>query len=146
MADIAGGFSLAQQIRLVAGLRWRIIRHSFNNKNRRLDMLGLICSGVFGALFVAGVTVAIYIGTEYLLQNHLEQFLALLFLALFLWWQLFPILLAGFAPQFTFRSLLRFPLDLSAFYLIGLSYGLADSAALAALVWMAAMVAAAVVA
>ena len=146
MADVTARLSLAQQIRLVAGLRWRIIRHSFSNKSRRLDLLGLIFSGVFGALFVIGVTIALFFGTRSLLENHLEQFLGLLFLALLLWWQLFPILLAGFAPQFTFRSLLRFPLNLSAFYLIGLAYGLADSAALAALIWMAAMVAATLVA
>ncbi len=122
------------------------IRHSFNNKSRRLDLLGLIFSGIFGVLFVAGITIAFFFGTRFVLENHQEQFLGLLFLALLVWWQLFPILLAGFAPQFTFRSLLRFPLNLSAFYLIGLAYGLADSAALAALVWMAAMIAATLVA
>lgn len=146
MADVTGGFSLTQQIRLVAGLRWRIIRHSFNNKSRRMDLLGLIFSGLFGALFVIGVTIAFFVGTRIILERHQEQFFSLLYLALLAWWQLFPILLAGFAPQFAFRSLLRFPLNLSAFYLIGLAYGLADSAALAALVWMGAMVAAALVA
>jgi ABC-2 type transport system permease protein len=146
MADVTARLGLAQQIRLVAGLRWRIIRHSFSNKSRRLDLLGLILSGVFGALFVVGVTIAFFVATRYLLENYQEQFLGLLFLALLIWWQLFPILLAGFAPQFSFRSLLRFPLNLSAFYLIGLAYGLADSAALAALVWMAAMIAATFVA
>src|SRR5260370_27066797 len=146
MVDVTARLGLAQQIRLVAGLRWRIIRHSFSNKSRRLDLLGLILSGVFGALFVVGVTIAFFVATRYLLENYQEQFLGLLFLALLIWWQLFPILLAGFAPQFSFRSLLRFPLNLSAFYLIGLAYGLADSAALAALVWMAAMIAATFVA
>ena len=145
MADVTPGISLAEQIRLVAGLRWRIIRHSFNNKSRRFDLLGLVFSGIFGALFVVGITIAFFFGTRFILENHQEHFLGLLFLALLVWWQLFPILLAGFAPQFTFRSLLRFPLNLSAFYLIGLAYGLADSAALAALVWMAAMVAATLV-
>ena len=145
MADVAGGFGLAQQIRLVAGLRWRIIRHSFSNKSRRLDLLGLIFSGLFGSLFVIGVTIAVFVGTRIILESHQEQWLSVLYLALLAWWQLFPIMLAGFAPQFAFRSLLRFPLNLSAFYLIGLAYGLSDSAALAALVWMAAMVAATLV-
>jgi hypothetical protein len=36
---------------------------------------------------------------------------------------------------------LRFPLKFLAFYIIGMAYGLADSAALAAVVWMLAMVA-----
>ena len=146
MADVNQRLGLAQQIRLVAGLRWRIIRHSFSNKSRRLDLLGLVLSGILGTVFVVGVSIAFFMGTEYLLEQHEEPLLSLLFLALLLWWQLFPILLAGFAPQFSFRSLLRFPVDLSAFYLIGLAYGLGDSAAIAALVWMAAMIAATVIA
>ncbi len=83
---------------------------------------------------------AFFAGTAYLLEEHQEQYFGLLFLALLVWWQLFPILLAGFSPQFAFRSMLRFPLSFSAFYIIGLAYGFADSAALAALVWMAMMV------
>jgi ABC-2 type transport system permease protein len=146
MADIAAGPGLVEQIRLVAWLRWRILRNSLRKKSRRLDLLGLVISGLVSAIFVAGVTVAFFVGTQSLLTNHHEQFLGLLFLALFIWWQLFPILFAGFTAQFAFRSLLRFPLKLSAFYFIGMAYGLADSAALAALVWMIAMVAAAAIA
>jgi len=146
MADLAPGHGLTEQIRTVAWLRWRVLRNSLANKNRRLDLIGLAFSAFFSAIFVIGVTVAFFYGTRSLLQNHNEQFLGLLFLALLVWWQLFAIMLAGFAPQFAFRSLLRFPLNLSAFYLIGLAYGLADSAALAALVWMLAMLAATVVA
>ena len=136
MADLTPGHGLTEQIRIVAWLRWRVLRNSLTNKNRRLDLIGLIFSGFFSAIFVAGITLAFFYGTKSLLEHHEEQFLGLLFLALLVWWQLFPIMLAGFAPQFVFRSLLRFPLNLSAFYLIGLAYGLADSAALAALVWM----------
>lgn len=146
MADLTPGHGLTEQIRIVAWLRWRVLRNSLANKNRRLDLIGLIFSGFFSAIFVAGITLAFFYGTKSLLEHHEEQFLGLLFLALLVWWQLFPIMLAGFAPQFVFRSLLRFPLNLSAFYLIGLAYGLADSAALAALVWMLAMIAATVVA
>jgi hypothetical protein len=146
MADVSAGPGLIEQIRTVSWLRWRILRNSFRNKSRRLDLLGLIFSGFFGAIFVLGVTVALFLGTKSLLQHQHEQFLSLLFLALFVWWQLFPIMLAGFAPQFAFRTMLRFPINLSAFYLIGLAYGLADSAAIAALIWMLAMIAATLVA
>ncbi|HEY6128750.1 MAG TPA: hypothetical protein VIW23_11260 [Candidatus Acidoferrum sp.] len=148
MADVNYNhpLGLKEQIRTVAWLRWRILRNSLRNKDRRLDLIGLIFSGVFSALFVAGVTIAVFILTRYLFAQHLEQFFSLVFLGLFVWWQLFPILLAGFAPQFAFRSLLRFPMNLSAFYVIGLAYGLADSAALAALVWMATMLLATLIA
>jgi hypothetical protein len=146
MADVTVGPGLADQIRLVAWLRWRILRNNLRKKSRRLDLLGLIISGLFSAIFVAGVTVAFFLGTRSLLEKHQEQYLGLLFLALLVWWQLFPILLAGFAPQFSFRSLLRFPLNFSTFYTIGMAYGLADSAALAAMIWMMAMVMATLVA
>jgi ABC-2 type transport system permease protein len=142
VAHLTSGLGLAEQIRLVAWLRWRVLRNNLRNKNRRLDILGLAISGAFSTLFVLAVTIGIFVGTRTLLETQREQFLGLLFLGLFGWWQLFPILLAGFAPQFAFGSLLRFPMKLSAFYLIGMAYGLADSAALAALVWMGAMIAA----
>ena len=146
MADLAAGPGLLEQVRLVSWLRWRILRNSLRKESRRLDLLGLAISGLFSAIFVAGMTVAFFVGTKSLIENHHQQFLGLLFLALLVWWQLFPILLAGFTPQFAFRSLLRFPLKLSAFYLIGMAYGLADSAALAALIWMIAMLAATLIA
>lgn len=145
MADVTGapqGANLAEQLRLVAWLRWRTLRNGLRNKNRRLDLLGMIASGLFSSLLVAGITIAIFVGTTYLFENHQEEYLGLLFLGLLVWWQLFPILLAGFAPQFSFRSLLRFPMKLSAFYLVGLAYGVADAAAVAALIWMVAMLAA----
>ena len=53
----------------------------------------------------------------------------MLFWALFLWWQVFPIFVAGFGASFEFKNLLRFPLSLRAFYLLGLGYGFADFAA-----------------
>jgi ABC-2 type transport system permease protein len=146
VADVVVGPGLAEQIRTVAWLRWRILRNSLRNKSRRLDLIGLIFSGFFSLLFVIGVTLAFFFVTRYLFEQHLEPLFGLVFLALLVWWQSFPILLAGFAPQFPFRTLLRFPMNLSAFYLIGMAYGLADSAALAALVWMLAMLAATLVA
>ncbi len=145
MADLSNSTGLADQIRLIAWLRWRVLRNSISNKNRRLDLIGLIFSGFFSLLFVIGVTFGFFFVTKSLFEKHLEPLFGLVFLALLMWWQSFPILLAGFAPQFPFRTLLRFPVNLSAFYLIGMAYGLADSAALAALVWMLAMLAATLV-
>src|SRR5262250_1350007 len=130
---------LAQQLRLVAWLRWRSLRNGLRSKNRRMDVLGIIVSALFSSILVLGIAVALFIGTKYIFAEHRETYLSLVFLALLLWWQLFPIMLAGFAPQFSFKSLLRFPLDFRTFYLVGLAYGLADAAALAVLIWMGAM-------
>ncbi len=146
MADLAAaagsGPGLLDQIRIVSQLRWRVLRNSLRKKSRRLDLLGVIISSVVGTVFVSGISIAFFAGTRALLVNHLEKYLGLLFLALFLWWQVFPVLIAGFSPQFEFRTLLRFPLRQFAFYLIALAYGLADTAAIAAVIWMLAIVAA----
>jgi ABC-2 type transport system permease protein len=133
--------SLIEQLRLVAWLRLRSLRNGLRNKNRRMDLLGIVVSGLFSSLLVMGVAIGLFVGTKYIFGKHHQPYLGLLFLGLLVWWQLFPILLAGFAAQFSFRSLLRFPLSFSAFYVAGLVYGLADAAAIAAVIWMGAMIA-----
>src|SRR2546430_1727700 len=70
-----------------------------------------------------------------------SAWMGLLFWGIFVWWQVFPIFVAAFGARFGFCTLLRFPLNLSAFYLIGLAYGLADFAALASLCWLASIIA-----
>src|SRR5580765_373745 len=140
MAGVAAAPSLLEQIRIVSWLRWRTLRNNLRNKNRRLDLLGFVISSIVSTVFVASVTVGVVLGTRSFFNNHNERYFGLLFLGLLIWWQLFPVLLAGFSPQFAFRSMLRFPLNFSAFYVIALAYGFADSAAIAALVWMAAMI------
>jgi len=64
-----------------------------------------------------------------------------LFWGIFLFWQIFPVFVAGFGANFEFRTLLRFPLSLRAFYIIGLAYGFADFSALASVCWLLAMTA-----
>jgi len=143
MADVAHLPGLFEQIWLVAGLRWRILRNNMKNKNRVWDVIGVVISSIVGLVFVAGIAIAIFAGTVFFLNNHHESRFGLLFWGIFLWWQVLPIFIAGFSPSFSFRSLLRFPLKFSAFYSIGIAYGLADSAALASLVWLVTMIAAA---
>jgi hypothetical protein len=66
--------------------------------------------------------------------------LGLLFWGIFLWWQLFPIVAAGFGVSFDFRTLLRFPVSFSAFYMLGLTYGIADFTGLTAICWTIAII------
>jgi len=131
---------LFEQIWLVAGLRWRILRNNMKNKNRVWDVIGVVISSVVGIVFVAGIAMLVFVGTVAFLNDRHEARFGLLFWGFFLWWQVLPIFVAGFSPSFSFRSLLRFPLKFSAFYSIGIAYGLADSAALASLVWLVTMI------
>src|SRR5438132_151310 len=141
MADVTPSVSVFEQIRLIAGLRWRIVRNSLRKKNNRLDLIGLILTGVFSSILAIGFCFAFYAGAyAFVSQGHLE-WMALLFWGIFLFWQVFPVFMAGFGANFEFRKLLRFPLSLHAFYIIGLAYGFADFSALASVIWLLAMTA-----
>jgi len=72
------------------------------------------------------LSIAFYAGTYAFLAKNRASWMALLFWAVFLWWQVFPIFVAGFGANFEFKTLLRFPLNRRTFYLLGLGYGFAD--------------------
>jgi ABC-2 type transport system permease protein len=141
VANLARSLGLLEQVQLVAGLRWRIFRNNLRQKNFRLDLIGLISAGLFSGVLVVGFCFAFYSGTRAFLSSGRLGWIALPLWAIFLWWQVFPIIVAGFGANFEFRALLRFPLKLSAFYIIGLSYGLSDFAAIAGVCWLLAMTA-----
>jgi ABC-2 type transport system permease protein len=139
LGDALGSLTLAEQIRLVAGLRWRLLRNKLRQKNNRLDLIGMTAAGILGAVLVFGLTFAFYTSAHEFIASRHAGWMALLFWGIFAWWQLFPIFVAGFGGNFEFRTLLRFPLNRRAFYLIGLAYGLADFSSLAALCWLVAI-------
>jgi ABC-2 type transport system permease protein len=140
VADVGRTVGIAEQIRLVAWLRWRILHNSLRRKQNRLDLVGLVVVSALAAVFVGGVCFAFFAGTYGFLSSGKVTWIGLLFWAIFLWWQLFPVFVAGFGASFEFRTLLRFPLSRVAFYVIGLAYGLADFAAIAALCWLLSMI------
>jgi ABC-2 type transport system permease protein len=140
VADIARLPGVWEQIRLVAGLRWRILGNNLRKKHNQWDLIGMIFIGVFAALFVLGLCFAFYFGAYSFLSGGHEAWIAFLFWGVFLFRQLIPIFTAGFGAGFEFRTMLRFPLSLRAFYVIGLAYGLADFAAIASTCWLIAMI------
>ncbi|HTG29569.1 MAG TPA: hypothetical protein VK818_15225, partial [Methylomirabilota bacterium] len=141
MADLAGPISLADQIRLVAGLRWRMMINGLRKKNNVLDLIGMGFVSVFGLILVIGPSFAFYFAGYSFVSEGRLQWLAVPFWAIFVFWQLIPVFAAGFGSRFEFRTLLRFPFSPSAFYLIGLAYGLADFPALASICWLLVMTA-----
>ena len=56
--------SLAQQIRLVAGLRWKLLRNKLRKKNNRLDLIGMIIASVLGGTLVIGVSFGFFAATR----------------------------------------------------------------------------------
>src|SRR5262249_5617893 len=125
---------------LVAGLRWKIMRNYLRRKSNVLDFIGILTAGLSLALLIVGVGFAVYFGAHAAVSSGSFTWLTLLFLGIILFWQIIPLFAAGFGVNFEFRTLLRFPLSLSAFYLIALAYGLADFAAVASVCWLFAMI------
>jgi hypothetical protein len=146
MANVTRPVNLFEQIRLVAGLRWRILRNGLRKKSNRLDLIGLTFAGLFGSILVIGLSFAFYAGAYAFLSQGRLEWLALLFWGIFLFWQIVPLFVVGFGANFEFRTLLRFPLSLRAFYIIGLAYGFADFSSLASICWLLSMTAGAAVA
>ncbi len=140
MADVAQPVGIVRQIGLIAGLRWQMLHNNLRRKQNRLDLLGLIIVGVLAGAVVLGLCVALFVGARDFVSSARTTWLSLFFWAIFVWWQLSPIVVAGFGISFDFRSLLRFPLSFGAFYIIGLAYGLADFTGLAAVCWLVSVV------
>jgi len=139
LADVIQLPSVFEQLKLVSGLRWRMLKNSLRRKNSRWDLIGMIWAGAVSALLVAGLCIAFYAGTYAFLSTDRAGWMSALFWGIFLWWQVFPIFVAGFGANFEFETLLRFPLSQPAFYLLSLGYGLVDFAAASSLCWIVSM-------
>jgi ABC-2 type transport system permease protein len=145
VADVIQMPGVREQLKLVAGLRWSLLKNNLQRKSNRWDLIGMILVATGSAVVVVGLCVAFYAGAYFFLTRGRASWMELLYWAIFLWWQAVPILVAGFGANFEFRGLLRFPLSLRAFYILGLGYGFADFAAVSSLCWIASMLVAAAV-
>ena len=141
MADVVDMPGVFEQIRLVGGLRWRILKNGLRRKHNVWDLIAMIWVGICSAAVILGLCFAFYAGGYEFLAHNRAGWLALLFWGIFLWWQGFPIFLAGVGSSFEFGKLLRFPLNLKAFYLLGVGYGLTDFAAISSICWVLSMLA-----
>jgi ABC-2 type transport system permease protein len=139
VADLTRMPGATEQLKLIAGLRWNLLKNNLQRKNNRWDLIGIILAAGGSAVMVVGLCVAFYAGAYFFLTTGRASWMLLLYWAIFLWWQVIPILVAGFGANFEFRNLLRFPLSLRAFYILGLGYGFADFAAVSSLCWIASM-------
>jgi ABC-2 type transport system permease protein len=136
VADVARDASVFAQVRLVAGLRWRILRNLMRTRNSRWDIFGLVWAAIFASAFVIALCWLLCWGAYFSVSTGQFDWLLLMFWSIFLFWQGFPLFIAGFGAPFEFRTLLRFPLRFSTFYIIGLAYGLADFAAVCGTCWL----------
>lgn len=143
MADLATLPGVFEQIRLVAGLRWCILKNTLRRKHNRWDLIAMLWVAFWAAFLIICVSVLFYVGGYESVAAHRNRtaWFTLLYWVLFLWWQILPVFIAGFGANFDFATLLRFPLSRRAFYLLGLGYGFSDFAAVSSICWIFSMVA-----
>lgn len=135
MAEVAGHFGLGEQIVLVMRLRWTLFKNGLQGLTAKLSLIGSIAIGIVWTAIALGAGVAIAVGSYFLIENDMSQFLSAILWGIFAFWQVFPILSAQFGPSFDSTSLLRFPLKFSSFFVLNLAYGFADPAALCGILW-----------
>src|SRR5260370_10409131 len=101
-----------------------MLHNNLRRKQNRLDLLGLIIVGLLAGAFVTVLCYALFESTRNFVSSGRPTWLSLFFWAIFLCWQLFPIIVAGFGVSFEFHGTLSFPVSFCAFYLLGLTYAL----------------------
>ena len=142
MADVGAQKlpGVPEQIWLIAGVRWRILKNSLRRKHNLWDLIAMIWVGFVSSVMALGVAFALAFGSYAIFRSDRFEWLAVLYWGIFLWWQILPVFVAGFGSNFEFSTLLRFPLSLRAFYLLGLGYGFSDYAALSSICWIIAII------
>ena len=147
MAGVAqAGNPAAEQLRLIAQLRWRIFANGLRGRRGKADLVARIISGILigGGAFVFGFVLAA--GSWAALHRHRPLILPAELWLVFLVWQLLPVFITGFGAQADLGLLLRFPVRYSTFVALTLAYGVTDPACIAALYWLAMILAGAALA
>lgn len=86
-----------------------------------------------------GGTLACAFAAWYFVSQGKPEMLAVMFWAVFLFWQLFPIMSTAFTNNPDTGDLLRFPLGYRAYFLIRLAYGSFDPATALGCLWLTGM-------
>ncbi len=123
------------QLRAVAVLRLRLLVNSLRSVRHRLNLV----SRALGALLVLGAGVgggfALAMVAWEITKSGKLEWLAIIFWALFFFWQLFPIMASAFNENLDASGLLRFPLSYGTYFLVRLLYGALDIATSLGLSW-----------
>ncbi|HET9001503.1 MAG TPA: hypothetical protein VFP86_17825 [bacterium] len=128
MVDVVRAVGNAEQLRAIAELRWRML---VNTVGRYGGWAGMAGAGLFATVMIIPFSLWFGITTYRALAGGRPDSIADLFWVAFALWQVAPVLSAGAETHFDVRSLLRFPLNLRALYVIALAAGLVEFGALA---------------
>jgi len=127
------------QLAAIAWLRWRMFSNSLRTTRGKAEVISRVLMTVFFTVGGFGGSFGSAVGAWYFVSHGKPEMLAVMFWAVFLFWQLFPIMSTAFTNNPDSGDLLRFPLGYRAYFLIRLAYGSFDPAAALGCMWLTGM-------
>lgn len=127
------------QLAAVAWLRWRMFANSLRTTRGKAEVVSRVIMSVVFAVGGLGGTFGCAIGSWYFVSQGKPELLAVMFWAVFVFWQAFPIMSTAFTNNPDSADLLRFPLGYRAYFLIRLAYGSFDPATALGCLWLTGM-------
>jgi ABC-2 type transport system permease protein len=127
------------QLAAIAWLRWRMFANSLRSSRGKAEVISRVIMAIFFGVGGFGGTLACGFAAWYFVSQGKPEMLAVMFWAVFLFWQLFPIMSTAFTNNPDSGDLLRFPLGYRAYFLIRLAYGSFDPATALGCLWLTGM-------
>lgn len=127
---------IRDQFAAIARLRWCVFLNSARTLRGRLEIVSWALMGFGFAVAALGGMFGFGAGAWYFVSHNETEWLAVLLWAIFLYWQLFPVMATAFAESFDSTNFLRFPLRYRSYFFIRMAYGALDPATLVAVVWV----------
>jgi ABC-2 type transport system permease protein len=119
---------LTSQLTAVAELRWRMFLHGLRTRRGKMELASRMIIGLVFAAAAVGIFAGA-IGMAWLcVSQRKPERIAFILWAIFLLWQIFPVMSTAFTSNPDSSDLLRFPLTYRSFFLIRLAYGFCDPA------------------
>ncbi|MGB6688683.1 MAG: hypothetical protein WBE76_12660, partial [Terracidiphilus sp.] len=115
-----------RQYAALAAMRWQMFKNGLRSSKGVLELGARAFSYVTYTLVGLGLSVGLGIGAYAIITSGHVKYLTILFWAVFVVWQLLPVVLASFQEQFDLGILLRFPLSFGSYVLLFLIFGLVD--------------------
>jgi ABC-2 type transport system permease protein len=110
----------------LAAMRWQMFKNGLRTGKGVLELGARTFSYVTYSMVGLGLSVGLGIGAYAIITSGHVKYLTILFWAVFVIWQLLPVMLASFQEQFDLGVLLRFPLSFGSYVLLYLIFGLID--------------------
>lgn len=124
------------QFAAIAWLRWRIFVNSLRTMRGRLEVVSWILMGLGFTLFGLGGGFGLGAAAWFFVSRGTVEWLTVPLWAVFVYWQLFPVIATAFSETFDTSNFLRFPLAYRPYFLVRVVYGALDPSTMIGTLWL----------